>query len=184
MVVRSARPGSADSRHDEERTRAFRHARTPSRFGSSRQEADGPTNGHNRRVSGVALPDDVVTLLSSDARIGGVELTGSRARGTVTALSDWDFAVSTADFEAIQDALQSLTAPLRPVIAQWDRLSRNWCYMLILAGPAKVDLIFDQPYPIASPWLVSAATLAAIDITSGTRPCGWAPSNSPAGTLW
>lgn len=138
-------------------------ARTPSRFDPVRKRI-GPANGHNRRVSGVGLPEDVVTLLSYDARIGGVELAGSRARGTVTALSDWDFTVSTADFEAIREALPSLTAPLRPVVAQWDRLSRNWCYMmiLILAGPAKVDLIFDQPHPMAAPWLVSAATLAAI----------------------
>jgi hypothetical protein len=35
--------------------------------------------------------------------------------------------------------------------------------MMILAGPAKVDLIFDRPHLIASPWLASAATLAAID---------------------
>jgi hypothetical protein len=45
----------------------------------------------------------------------------------------------------------------RPVIAQWDRLSQHWCYLLVLAGPAKVDLIVDQPHPVASPWLVSAA---------------------------
>jgi hypothetical protein len=32
------------------------------------------------------------------------------------------------------------------VVAQWDRLSRHWCYMMILAGPAKVDLIFGRPH--------------------------------------
>lgn len=109
------------------------------------------------------LPDDVVRVLASDARIRSVELTGSRARGTATALSDWDFAVTAAEFEAVRDALPSLTAPLRPVLAQWDRLSRHWCYMMILAGPAKVDLIFGQPHPIAPPWRVSAATLTPID---------------------
>jgi hypothetical protein len=31
------------------------------------------------------------------------------------------------------------------VVAQWDRLSRNWCYMLILDGAVKIDLIFDRP---------------------------------------
>jgi len=35
--------------------------------------------------------------------------------------------------------------------------------MMILAGPVKVDLIFDQQHPIEPPWLVNAATLAAID---------------------
>lgn len=109
------------------------------------------------------LPDDVMSVLACDTRIRCVELTGSRARGTATALSDWDFNVTAADFGAIRDALPSLTSPLRPVIAQWDRLSRNWCFMMILAGPVKVDLIFDRPHLIASPWLASAATLAAID---------------------
>jgi len=102
-------------------------------------------------------------VLACDAGIHRVDLTGSRARGTATALSDWDFLVTAADFGAVRDALPSLTAPLRPVVAQWDRLSRHWCYMMILAGPAKVDLIFDQPHPIEPPWLVTAATLAAID---------------------
>jgi hypothetical protein len=92
-----------------------------------------------------------------------VELTGSRARATATALSDWDFTVTAAEFEAVRDGLPSLTAPLRPVVAQWDRLSRNWCYIVILTGPVKVDLIFDRPHPIALPWRVSSATLAAMD---------------------
>jgi hypothetical protein len=81
-------------------------------------------------------------------------------------VSDWDFTVTTAEFEAVRDALPSLTAPLRPVVAQWDRLSRHWCYMMILAGRygwPKIDLIFGQPYPITTPWLVSAATLTPID---------------------
>ncbi len=108
------------------------------------------------------MPDDVVTVLARDIRIHRVELTGSRARGTATALSDWDFTVTTAAFEAVRDALPTLTAPLRPVVAQWDRLSRNWCYMMILPGPVKVDLIFEQPHPIEPPWLVNAATLSAI----------------------
>lgn len=114
-------------------------------------------------MSGVVLPNDVVSVLASDARIQRVELTGSRARGAATALSDWDFAVTAAEFEAVRDVVPLLTAPLRPVVAQWDRLSRNWCYMMILAGPAKVDLIFGRPHPVAPPWLVSASTLTPID---------------------
>jgi hypothetical protein len=85
-------------------------------------------------VSGVVLPHDVVRVLAYDARIRRVELTGSRARGAATVLSDWDFTVTTAEFEAVRDGLLLLTASLRPVVAQWDRLSRNWCYMMILAG--------------------------------------------------
>jgi predicted nucleotidyltransferase len=104
-----------------------------------------------------------VRALVRDARIKGAELSGSRARGTATALSDWDFVVTTSEFEVVRDVLPSLTAPLRPVVAQWDRLSRNWCYMLILGGPTKVDLIFGEPHPVAPPWLVTVATLPLID---------------------
>jgi hypothetical protein len=34
----------------------------------------------------------------------------------------------------------ALGGTLRPVVAQWDRLSRHWCYMMILAGPVRVAL--------------------------------------------
>ena len=113
-----------------------------------------------------ALPDAVVRVLAADARIQRVELTGSRgprAARLATALSDWDFTVTTAEFDAIQQALPSLVGPLQPVVAQWDRLSRNWCYMLIVAGPVKIDLIFDHPHPVRPPWQVTAATLPRID---------------------
>jgi hypothetical protein len=53
--------------------------------------------------------------------------------------------------------------PLQPVVAQWDRLSRTWCYMLILPGPAKVDLLFGHAHHALPAWEVSASTLAGID---------------------
>jgi hypothetical protein len=109
------------------------------------------------------LPDDVITVLSADPRIAAVELTGSRARGRATRLSDWDFAVEAARFEDAREALPETVRPLHPVVAQWDRLSRTWCYMLILAGPAKVDLLFGRPHQPAEPWPVNASTLAGID---------------------
>jgi hypothetical protein len=109
------------------------------------------------------LPDDVIAVLSSDARIAAVELTGSRARGQATPLSDWDFAVTAARFEDVRSELRETVRPLHPVVAQWDRLSRTWCYMLILAGPAKVDLLFGRPHQPAGPWPVNASTLAGID---------------------
>jgi hypothetical protein len=109
------------------------------------------------------LPDDVFAVLSSDVRITAVELTGSRARGQATPLSDWDFAVTAAGFEDVRNALRETVRPLHPVVAQWDRLSRTWCYMLILAGPAKVDLLFGRPHQPAGPWPVNASTLAGID---------------------
>lgn len=111
------------------------------------------------------LPDDVIGTLAADARISGIELTGSRARGAATPLSDWDFAVTATRFDEVRDALAETVGPLQPVVAQWDRLSRSWCYMLILTGPAKVDLLFGRPRPHepAGPWDVNASTLAGID---------------------
>ena len=109
------------------------------------------------------LPDDVIAVLSSAAGFAAVELTGSRARGQATPLSDWDFAVTAPRFEDIRGTLQETVQPLHPVVAQWDRLSRTWCYMLILAGPAKVDLLFGHPHQPAEPWQVTAPTLAGID---------------------
>lgn len=42
------------------------------------------------------LPDYVIAVLLSDARIAAVELTGSRASGWAALLSDWEFAVTTS----------------------------------------------------------------------------------------
>jgi len=53
--------------------------------------------------------------------------------------------------------------PLHPVVAQWDRLSITWCYMLILAGPVKVDLIFAEPPARRPPWQITSASLPGID---------------------
>ncbi len=53
-------------------------------------------------------------------------------------------------FADMQQRLPTVAARLRPVVAQWDRLSPVWCYMLVLAGPVKADLIFTEPRP-ASP---------------------------------
>jgi hypothetical protein len=128
---------------------------------------DGVANGDHRLVRDsarpVTLPDDVIAVLSADARIAAVALTGSRARGQATPLSDWDFAVTTAEFDDVRGALPETVRPLHPVVAQWDRLSRTWCYMLILAGPAKVDLLFGRPHQPAGPWPVNASTLAGVD---------------------
>jgi hypothetical protein len=114
-------------------------------------------------VGGVLLPDDVLGVLFADSRIQRVELTGSRASGVPTVLSDWDFKVTTAEFETVRARIRRLVSPLRPVVTQWDRLSRAWCYMMILAGPAKIDLIFDQPHPIQPPWRATAKSLPRID---------------------
>ncbi len=63
----------------------------------------------------------------------------------------------------MQQRLPSVAARLRPVVAQWARLSSAWCYMLILAGPVKIDLIFTEPHAVLPAWQVTAATLPSID---------------------
>lgn len=111
----------------------------------------------------VVLPDDVLRAVGAGVGVQRVELTGSRARGQALPLSDWDFTVVTTDFGQVRDAMPRLVVPLRPVVAQWDRLSRTWCYMLILTGPTKVDLIFDEPHQALPPWQPDASTLPGID---------------------
>ena len=93
-----------------------------------------------------------------------VELVGSRATGSSTRLSDWDFEVETDDFAAVTRALPALVSALEPLAQQWDRISDYPCYMLMLTGPVKVDLIFPgEPYESLPPWTVSADTLDGID---------------------
>ena len=114
-------------------------------------------------VPPVTLPEDVLRVLGADPGIDRVQLVGSRASGRALRQSDWDFKVETGDFTNLRDRLPGLLSPLDPVVAQWDRLSPTWCYMLILRGPVKVDLIFAQPHGILPPWHVTAATLPGID---------------------
>lgn len=105
----------------------------------------------------------IVRTVGRHAAVRSVELTGSRARGEATALSDWDFEVRTSDFAAVAKALPALVAPLEPLAQQWDRLSPRACYMLMLRDVGKVDLIFDEPWESSPPWEVSAETLRGID---------------------
>jgi len=96
--------------------------------------------------------------------IRAVELVGSRATGSSTPLSDWDFAVTTDRFDAVARELPSLVAGLEPLAQQWDRISDYPCYMLMLSGPVKVDLIFpEEPYESLPPWTVTVETLDGID---------------------
>jgi hypothetical protein len=93
-----------------------------------------------------------------------VELVGSRATGSPTRLSDWDFEVMTDGFEVVARELPAVVAELEPLAQQWDRISEYPCYMLMLIGPVKVDLIFPgEPYESLPPWRVSAETLEGID---------------------
>ena len=79
-------------------------------------------------------------------------------------LSDWDFLVETDDFERVRADLSRLVEPLRPLAAQWDRLSEEAaCYMLLLPDGTKVDLLFDRPPALEPPWQRRAETLDGID---------------------
>jgi len=105
----------------------------------------------------------IIQALEVHPKIDGVRLTGSRAKGKAGPLSDWDFEVATVDFPSVASALPALVAPLEPLAQQWDRLSERACYMLMLAGIGKVDLIIDEPWESSAPWEVTAQTLRGID---------------------
>jgi hypothetical protein len=110
----------------------------------------------------IAVSVRAVLLPHPDIR--AVELVGSRAGGSPTPSSDWDFVVVTERFDEVGRALPALVAELEPLGQQWDRISAYPCYMLMLAGPVKVDLIFpDEPYESLPPWSVSAETVDGID---------------------
>ncbi len=113
-----------------------------------------------------AVPDRVGDALRLYPHVLAVDLVGSRATGENVPLSDWDFLITTDDEAVVAVALPDLVTPLEPMSSQWDRLGppEYSCYMLMLAGPAKVDLILPNlPHEPEPPWLVSAATLTGID---------------------
>jgi hypothetical protein len=115
-------------------------------------------------VDGRDLAASVAAVLLPHPNVRAVELVGSRATGSATPLSDWDLEVETDDFGPVARALPELVTPLDPLAQQWDRISAYPCYMLMLAGPVKVDLIFpDEPYESLPPWTVTAETLDGID---------------------
>jgi predicted nucleotidyltransferase len=106
----------------------------------------------------------VIALIAPHPAVDRVELIGSRAQGRATEWSDWDFGVRARDFAALAEALPELLAPLKPLVQQWDRLSETWCWMLILRGPVKVDLIFlEERHAKEGPWEPGPDTLAGID---------------------
>ena len=110
-------------------------------------------------------PADVIPrLLLEHAAVRGVRLVGSRADERATELSDWDFLVETDDPDGFAAALPGLLAPLAPLAAQWDRLSEEATYyMLILRDGTKVDVVLERPPVLEPPWQVRADTLAGLD---------------------
>jgi hypothetical protein len=78
--------------------------------------------------------------LFADSRVRAVELTGSRARGTATQLSDWDYRIVSDAPAAVARQLPSLTAKLQPLAHLWDPLASTPVYLLVLRGAVKADL--------------------------------------------
>lgn len=112
----------------------------------------------------MGIAEDVAEMMRAHPAVRGVELVGSRARGTAVRSSDWDFAVAVDDFGEVAAALPGLVAPFDPVAAQWDPLGECASYLLVFAGPVKVDLLFrDVPRRPAGPWRVGPDTLPAVD---------------------
>jgi hypothetical protein len=112
----------------------------------------------------VTLEERVARALCAHPAVRRVELVGSRAEGGATELSDWDFRVEAEDFADLAAALPDLVEELEPLAAQWDRLSQTQCFMLIVPGPAKVDLIFpEQPHVHEPPWRPDRENLAELD---------------------
>jgi predicted nucleotidyltransferase len=79
--------------------------------------------------------DAVSAALQADPLVRSVSLVGSRADGTATTLSDWDYHVSSSDPATVSLRLPDLTRPLRPLSQLWDPLARHPGYMLIVAPP-------------------------------------------------
>ena len=112
----------------------------------------------------VDVVERVWRVLQAHPAVQDITLVGSRARGSATRFSDWDFLVDTDDFEQLASALPDLVADLDPLASLWDPITGGEaCYMLILEGPTKVDLIFDHPRANDPPWTVRADTLHAVD---------------------
>jgi hypothetical protein len=106
----------------------------------------------------------VRAVLLTHPHIRKVELVGSRAAGTPVPLSDWDFTVDPDDYGLVAPDLPGLVAGLDPIAQQWDRLSPHYCYMFMLKGPVKVDLLFlDQPHDPEPPWVAGQRTLVGMD---------------------
>jgi hypothetical protein len=125
-----------------------------------------PVSGHASPLR-YAPPMEVVTSVMDvlvHPCVTSVDLVGSRADGRATERSDYDFVVHTTNFDRVAEALPGMVASLGPLSRQWDRLSDTMCFMLILPGPVKIDLIFrDAPHEHDPPWEPAPETLDGID---------------------
>jgi hypothetical protein len=110
------------------------------------------------------LADQIVAAVERHPAVREVAFVGSRAEGRANPWSDWDFRVAANDFAGVAEGLPDMLVFLDPLVQQWDPLSPEMCWMLILRGPAKVDLIFpDEPHSTEPPWTPTAENLGLID---------------------
>jgi hypothetical protein len=110
-----------------------------------------------------SLDLQVIEAVERNPAVRQVRLVGSRASGTATAASDWDFAVDTDDFEDVAREIGALLAEFQPLAQQWDRLSDTHCWMAIVPGPTKLDFIFAGPHESEPSWHPDGSNLTAID---------------------
>ena len=111
-----------------------------------------------------SLDQRVISAVGGHPAVRSITLAGSRAEGRATEYSDWDFVVATDDFPALAGDLPALSAPLGPLAMQWDRLSPHQCWMLMLRGPTKIDLLFPaEPHELEPPWEPTRENLPGID---------------------
>ena len=107
---------------------------------------------------------DVPEALGSHPAVRRVRLVGSRGEGRAHELSDWDFLVFTDAFAEVARELPRLVEPLEPLSVLWDPYSDRECYMLMLRGATKIDLIFpSEKREWAGAWEPSSGTLVDID---------------------
>jgi predicted nucleotidyltransferase len=108
--------------------------------------------------------DAAIAGVREHPAVQGVELAGSRSRGTHDELSDRDLAVRTSDFAAVACDLPGLVEPLDALGQQWEPMGHFPVYQVLLRGPAQVEYLFlDQRQQPMPPLMPSAATLRAID---------------------
>ncbi|MBW8487318.1 nucleotidyltransferase domain-containing protein [Actinomadura parmotrematis] len=112
----------------------------------------------------MGIAEDLAAAVRAHPAVRRVEPIGSRARGTATELSDWDYQVIVEDFGELAADLPGIAAAHGPLSAQWDPLGDCAGYLMIFPGPVKVDLVFPEVARSRHrPWRVGPDTLQPID---------------------
>jgi hypothetical protein len=110
------------------------------------------------------VEETVSAALSAHPAVARVEFCGSRSRDEHNELSDWDFCIETRNFAALAADLPRIVSQFKPLGALWEPYAKHKCYMFILPGPTKVDLVFNEPQTHAGPYTVRSDNLRLIDM--------------------